>query len=239
MDQNGSSSILGVIIVIISVTAIIIASVYLVDYISDDGAEGYVMEDTPDDQPDDASDGTDSTTDDVPDENPDDVPDDTPDDTPPIDDGDGSDGTPDDDPTLPLAAGFTLPIVDDGGLLQLSSLRGKVVVLDFMATWCAPCATQMVELETIQSAYSESEVIIISIDVDDSEGEDLISSYIAEKEITWDVLRDGGGVASQAGYDVTSIPTIVIIDQDGYITFRNVGVTQDSELIAEINSLLP
>ncbi len=229
MDQNGSSSILGVIIVIMSVTAVIIASVYLVDYVSDDGAsEGYVMEEIPDD---------------LEDEMPYDGPVIMPDDDT-SDDNDGSgdtsdDPVPDDEPTLPLAAGFTLPIVDDGGLLQLSSLRGKVVVLDFMATWCAPCATQMTELENVQSAYSDSEVVILSIDVDDSEGEDLISHYIANKEITWDVLRNGGGVASQAGYEVTSIPTIVIIDQDGYITYRNIGVTQDSELIAEINALLP
>ncbi len=155
---------------------------------------------------------------------------------PPVDVDNGDDDSGSD---LPMAADFNLPVVDDGGLLQLSNLRGKVVVLDFMATWCAPCATQMTELKSIQEEYSSTQVIVLSVDVDDSEGEDLISIYKAQKGIDWDIVRSGGSVASKVGYEVVSIPTIVIVDQEGHITYRNVGITQDTVLKAEIDKLLP
>ena len=153
------------------------------------------------------------------------------------DGGDDGDGTPDNS-GLPMAADFTLPVVDDGGLLQLSSLRGKVVVIDFFATWCSPCATQIGYLKDLEGVYPDSQVIIVSIDVDNNEGEDLISNYIDEMGITWDVLRNGGGVAAEDGYEVSSIPTMVIIDQDGHLVFREEGITNDSILRAEIDKLL-
>ena len=153
------------------------------------------------------------------------------------DGGDGDDGTTDNS-NLPMGADFTLPLVD-GGLLQLSSLRGKVVVVDFFATWCSPCATQIEYLKDLEGVYPESQVAIVSVDVDNSEGEDLISIYKAQKGITWDVVRNGGDVASEPGYEVVSIPTMVIIDQEGHIVFREVGITKDTVLKAEIDKLLP
>ncbi|MCK4757997.1 MAG: TlpA family protein disulfide reductase [Thermoplasmata archaeon] len=144
----------------------------------------------------------------------------------------------DDNNNLPLAADFSLPVVDDGGLLQLSSLRGKVVIIDFMATWCSPCATQIEYLKTISDEYSTSDVVILSVDVDNDEGENLLSNYKNDKGITWDVLRNGGSVASETGYEVTNIPTIVIVDQEGHIAFREVGITKAADLQREIDRLL-
>lgn len=144
----------------------------------------------------------------------------------------------DDNNNLPLAADFSLPVVDDGRLLQLSSLREKVVVIDFFATWCSPCATQIEYLKDLEGVYPESQVVILSIDVDNTEGEDLVSTYKNDKGITWDVLRNGGDVASEDGYEVASIPTMVIIDKEGHIAFREVGITNDSILRAEIDKLL-
>jgi len=91
----------------------------------------------------------------------------------------------------------------------------------------------------IHETISNSQVVIISVDVDNDEGEALLSDYIAEKGITWDVVRSGGIVASEPGYEVVSIPTMVIIDQEGRIAFREVGVTEDTILKAEIDKLLP
>ena len=54
-----------------------------------------------------------------------------------------------DDDDQSLAADFSLPIVDDGRVFQLSSQRGKVVVIDFFATWCSPCATQIEHLKDL------------------------------------------------------------------------------------------
>jgi thiol-disulfide isomerase/thioredoxin len=144
-----------------------------------------------------------------------------------IDDGDTAGDAPD----------FTLPKVG-GGTVSLSGCVGKVVVLDFMATWCGPCETEIEHLKDISEAYGASEVVILSIDVDSSEDDALLSGYIADHGITWDVLRDTAGINDEPGYDVTGIPTIVIIDQDGNIRFRHVGTTDSATLIAEIDTLL-
>ncbi len=136
-----------------------------------------------------------------------------------------------------LAYNFTLPVVD-GGSLTLSSLRGKVVVLDFMATWCGPCATEIEHLKTVQNRYSHSQVEIVSVDVDPSESDALLSSYAAENGITWTIVRDTSDISSQSGYDVAGIPTIVILDENGFITYRNVGVASSSALISEIDALV-
>lgn len=150
------------------------------------------------------------------------------------------DSTPDttpDDSNLPLAPDFNLPKVG-GGYVRLSSLRGQVVILDFMATWCGPCETELAHLDEIYNTYGSSQVRILSIDVDSSESESLLSTYADNQDIAWDILMDTNGINNAAGYDVSSIPTLVIVDQDGRIAYRAVGITQASTLQAEINALL-
>ena len=167
-------------------------------------------------------------------DNPDDdgTPDSTPDSTP--------DPIPDPEPdnsNLSLAPDFSLPKVG-GGYVTLSSLKGQVVILDFMATWCGPCETELAHLDEIYNSYSSSQVRILSIDVDTSESEAVLSIYADKHDISWDVLMDTSGINNNAGYDVSSIPTLVIVDQDGRIAYRAVGVTTAATLQAEINALL-
>jgi thiol-disulfide isomerase/thioredoxin len=159
------------------------------------------------------------------------------------DDGtdDGADnGTPDgnDDPNegLDLAHGFTLPKVG-GGSISLDNYKGKVVVLDFMATWCGPCVTELAHLKDIDQGYGD-DVVILSIDVDAQEDDPVLLPFIAQHSITWPVLRDTAGISQASGYSASSIPTLVIINKDGYIQQRFVGVTQASALESVIDSIL-
>lgn len=142
-----------------------------------------------------------------------------------------------DDPNagLQLAPDFTLPKVG-GGSISLSSLRGKVVLLDFMSTTCPPCETQIEILKGINMEFSNAELNIFSISSGDSES--TLSQYMSSKGVTWSFLMDNTGVSQMPGYDVKYIPTIVIINQDGYIEHWNQGVISSSELSDIIRPLL-
>jgi len=138
-----------------------------------------------------------------------------------------------------LAPDFTLTDLD-GNIIRLDDFRGKVVLIDFMATWCGPCRQQMPHLKAVwEKEEYKGKVVIISIDVDPRVPvEDLKSYCQGYPYATWIWAKDTAEQGVATSYGVRAIPTIVIIDQEGYVRFVHVGVTDASTLIREIDSLL-
>ena len=134
-----------------------------------------------------------------------------------------------------LATDFSLTDLD-GNPFKLSDYRGSVVVIDFMATWCGPCRVEMPHYGTIWEEYDET-IVIMSIDIDPNESEQTLRNFSQEfPYATWIWARDTFNLGQP--YQVTAIPTTVIIDQAGYIRFTHVGVTPAATFIQEINQLL-
>ncbi|MBS7640487.1 MAG: TlpA disulfide reductase family protein [Candidatus Bathyarchaeia archaeon] len=135
-----------------------------------------------------------------------------------------------------LAPEFSLYDLN-GNTLKLSDFKGKIVILDFMATWCGPCRMQIPHLNFVREKYGDS-VILISISIDpnhDSEG--ILKEFLNEYPYAnWIWARDTANL--RGVYGVTAIPTLVIIDREGYIRFRHVGLTPSSTLIQEIDKIL-
>ena len=134
-----------------------------------------------------------------------------------------------------LAPDFTYPAVN-GGTVSLSGLRGKVVILDFMATWCQPCKDQIENLKTIRGEYPGVEIISINVDLQVSNPELL--QYRADRSASWDFVTDSDGVSMNPKYSVTSIPTILIVNKEGGIAKRNVGLMSVDALSTVIEPLL-
>jgi thiol-disulfide isomerase/thioredoxin len=115
---------------------------------------------------------------------------------------------------------FTLPAIDKSAApLALGTLRGKTIVMDFWATWCAPCRAQKPLIEELEAHYKDSkDVVFVTIDNDDDPS--LVPPFI--KDQGW---KDAGyfeaGLARQMV--VSSIPTVVVIDPDGRISSRMIG----------------
>lgn len=113
---------------------------------------------------------------------------------------------------------FTLSSLD-GDKLQLSSLIGKVVVMDFWATWCGPCRAQHPLYEQVQAKFKDSgDVVFLAVDAD--EDHSLVKPFLTQMKWTQKVYFDGG---LQRLLRVSSIPTTIVIGKNGEVFTRMVG----------------
>ena len=100
-----------------------------------------------------------------------------------------------------------------GQELSLKKFRGQVVLLDFWATWCAPCIAEIPHLKKVYDKYKDQKFEIIGISLD--HGQAVLDSYIEKQDITWPQFLDNGTVAKM--YNVTGIPATFLIDGDGIV----------------------
>ena len=116
----------------------------------------------------------------------------------------------------------------DGKTKHLRDYRGKVVLVDLMATWCQPCRMQMAELKKVLQHYGKSKIAIISIDVEKSDTPQKIKSTFGDHINEWTFGMDKYGLAEK--FWVMSIPTLAIFDKYGRLQYLRPGLTQANEL---------
>ncbi len=147
-----------------------------------------------------------------------------------------------DEPTAPrvgaLAPDFTLPDVN-GKAVTLSALRGQPVLINFWATWCEPCRT---EIPVIQTAYARAKaaaggagtgVTVLGIAVESDP--DIIGSFQKEYGISFNLLADNLGTSSVKNlYRVLPIPTSIFIDRQGVIRHIQVGQLDEATLTEKL-----
>lgn len=108
-----------------------------------------------------------------------------------------------------------------GDTLRLSDHQGKIVVLNFWATWCPPCRKEIPDFIELQKELSE-DVIFIGVALDE-EGFEVIRPFAMEYGINYPLIVDHGMLARQYG-GITSVPTTFIIDREGNIRYRTPGM---------------
>ena len=120
---------------------------------------------------------------------------------------------------------------------QVSSalLEGKVSLVNFWASWCAPCKVEMPWLVEIQAEYAEQGFEVIGI-ATDPEGRDAISALVAELDVNYTILLSDGDIEAEVG-GVYAIPTTFILDRDGGVRHMHVGLVQKEVLHDEIRAL--
>lgn len=133
-----------------------------------------------------------------------------------------------------IAPDFTLQDLDNR-TVSLSDFRGKVVVLDFWATWCPPCRASIPGLERLHRTYSKKGLVLLAVSLDEGGWED-VKSFRTEYGISYTILKGTEEVASK--YIVRSIPMLVVIDREGKERKRLIGFGTEEELEKEIISLL-
>ena len=135
---------------------------------------------------------------------------------------------------------FELTFTDaiSGSEVSMENLRGKVVVVDFWATWCGPCVGEMPHMKELYAQHKDKGVEFIGVSLDAPEAEgglDELKNFVKENEIAWPQYYQGNGWQSEFSqkWGINGIPTVFIVDADGNLYFVNARGRLDT-LIPEL-----
>jgi peroxiredoxin len=133
------------------------------------------------------------------------------------------------------APDFTLKDAD-GKDVKLSEYRGKVVLLNFWATWCGPCQLEIPWFIDFEKQYKSQGLEVIGVSMDD-EGWPVIKPFVASHKMNYRVLLGNDSVTQLYG-GIDALPTTFLIDRQGRIAKAHVGLAGRNEYLDEIKSLL-
>ena len=120
-----------------------------------------------------------------------------------------------------MAPAFAVTTMD-GKLLSLDDLQGKVVLIDFWATWCGPCRQALPHIQQIAQKFEGQPLVVLSVSLDNDEAK--WKDFVAKNNMTWLQYRDGGfeGALSRL-FNVNAIPHTFTIDADGVLQDEHIG----------------
>ena len=135
------------------------------------------------------------------------------------------------------APAFAAPALDGKGTIELSKYRGKVVYLDFWASWCAPCLLAIPEVEELRGEFPSEEFQIIAVNLDQKKKKAL--RFLAKHPVGYPSASDPKG-RLPGQYGVDTMPTSYLIDRDGVIRYVHRGFQRGdgSKLRLKIRELL-
>jgi peroxiredoxin len=129
---------------------------------------------------------------------------------------------------------FTAAALDGGTGPALADLRGRVVLIDFWATWCGPCTTQYPHLNHWHQQYASKGLQIVALS---DEEPDLVREYVAAEKLQYPIALDPDD-RIRAAYLVPGMPTTVLIDKAGVVRYVSVGTVDPAEIETAFTKLL-
>ena len=132
------------------------------------------------------------------------------------------------------APDFTLQSID-GRRVSLRDFRGKVVIVDFWASWCPPCRAEMPYLEELQKRFAGKGLVVLGLD--SGEDSQTVSQFAKEESYTFTLLL-GGQPGAETSYYVGALPTTFIVNRQGKILYQNDGFGPPAELLSAVENAL-
>jgi thiol-disulfide isomerase/thioredoxin len=136
---------------------------------------------------------------------------------------------------------FSLPLLEAGQALkhqraQLSALKGKVVILNFWATWCPPCRAEMPAMERLYKQYKDKGLTILAVDCQESQA--TVEKFVTEQGYSFPIALDASGSVCMR-YGANAIPTSYILDKKGQVVSRITGgIEWDSPRVTAVFDVL-
>jgi peroxiredoxin len=122
----------------------------------------------------------------------------------------------------------------DGQDFQIESYRGKVVLVDYWATWCGPCVAEYPQIRELWEKYNAAGFEVVGVSMDDDRSS--LAKYIKEKSVPWVILNDeeqGGKHPSTEYYNIQTVPAMFLIGRDGNVITTKVEVSKLEALLRE------
>jgi cytochrome c biogenesis protein CcmG, thiol:disulfide interchange protein DsbE len=133
------------------------------------------------------------------------------------------------------AADFSLHTAD-GQVIKLSDLRGKVVLVNFWATWCPPCKAEMPDLEALYAEHgADRDFVVLAVNL--QERPELVEAFAQQYRLSFPVLLDASGQVTSHSYAVRSLPTTVVVDREGIVRDRWTGQLSKSMMLSRLNRI--
>lgn len=121
----------------------------------------------------------------------------------------------------------------DGKPVRLSALHGKPVLINFWATWCGPCATEMPAIQKVYQQYS-SQFVVLAVNANEPASD--IQNFLKDKGLTFDILLDPGGKVQDL-YRLRGYPTSLFIDSNGVIRAEFIGPMGEGQLVDNLKKV--
>ncbi len=123
-----------------------------------------------------------------------------------------------------------------GTVVRLEDYRGKVVLLDFWATWCGPCKAEIPWLNELEKRYAKQGFAVLGVAMDETAG-NTVQQYAARQKIAYRILMGDERTARQFG-GISALPETLLIDREGRIALQHAGIGSRSEFEREIGQLV-
>lgn len=133
------------------------------------------------------------------------------------------------------ASDFKAKLIN-GKTFRLSNQKGKVVLMNIWATWCAPCREETPELVNLYNKYKDDGLVIVGVSID-KQGESVVRPFMKKYDVDYPIIIDDGTIMDKYG-PTMGIPTSYLIDKQGKLRYFAVGALTEKELEPRIQNML-